>query len=73
MARTGGIPLLLHAMHEGPPEMAPLISSAFLLIADSPRTRAYLRLGTDLEVIVLSKVRSYIMIEGPVDDVGRYH
>ena len=50
MARTGGIRLLLHALAEGSPEMAPMISSAFLHIADSPRTRQYLHLGTDLEV-----------------------
>lgn len=50
MTRTGGIRLLLHALAEGPDEMAPLISSAFLYIVDHPRTRAYLHLGTDLEV-----------------------
>lgn len=50
VARTGGIRLLLHALSEGPLELAPIISSAFLYIADSPRTRAYLRPGTDLEV-----------------------
>lgn len=62
MARTGGIHLLLHAINEGPAEMAPLISSAFLLLADSPRTRAYLHLGTDLEVfIILRPVHLYLL------------
>lgn len=51
MARTGGIKLLLHQLAEGPPEMAPMLSSAFLHIVDSPRTRAYLMPGTDLEVV----------------------
>lgn len=50
VARTDGIRVLLHALAEGPLEMAPLLSSAFLYIADSPRTRAYLHPGTDLEV-----------------------
>ena len=50
VARTGGIRLLLHALSEGPAELAPIISSAFLYIVDSPRTRAYLHPGTDLEV-----------------------
>ena len=50
MARTGGIRVLLHALAEGPLEMAPLLAAAFLHIIDSPRTRAYLRPGTDLEV-----------------------
>ncbi len=50
MARTGGIRVLLHALAEGPLEMAPLLAAAFLHIIDSPRTRAYLHPGTDLEV-----------------------
>lgn len=50
VARTGGIRVLLHALAEGPLEMAPILASAFLYIADSPRTRAYLHPGTDLEV-----------------------
>lgn len=50
MARTGGIRVLLHALAEGPLEMAPLLSAAFLHIIDSPKTRAYLHPGTDLEV-----------------------
>lgn len=50
VARTGGIRVLLHALAEGPLEMAPILASAFLYIADSPRTRAYLHPGTDLEM-----------------------
>lgn len=42
--------MLLHALAEGPLEMAPLLTSAFLHIIDSPQTRAYLNPGTDLEV-----------------------
>lgn len=49
VARTGGIRVLLHALADGPLEMAPIIASAFLYIVDSPRTRAYLHPGTDLE------------------------
>ncbi|THH23167.1 hypothetical protein EUX98_g8011 [Antrodiella citrinella] len=51
MAKTGGIRVLLHALAEGPLEMAPIISSAFLYIVDSPRTRAYLHPGIDLEMV----------------------
>lgn len=54
MARTGGMRLLLHSLSEGPAEMATLISAALLYIADSPRTRAYLHLGIDLEVVPLT-------------------
>jgi hypothetical protein len=41
---------LLHALGEGPLEMGPLLAATFLYIIDSPRTRAYLNVGTDLEV-----------------------
>jgi len=49
VARTGGIKVLLHCLGDGPTELAPLVISAFLRIVDSPRTRAYLNLGTDIE------------------------
>jgi rapamycin-insensitive companion of mTOR len=51
--RTGGIRVLLHALGEGPAEMGSMLVSIFLYIVDSPRTRAYLRVGTDLEVMAL--------------------
>ena len=50
VGRTGGIRVLLHALAEGPLEMAPMLSSAFLHIIDCPRTREYLHPGNDLEV-----------------------
>lgn len=50
VARTGGIRFLLHALGEGPTEMGPILASAFLYIVDSPRTRSFLRVGSDLEV-----------------------
>lgn len=50
VAKTGGLRALLHALGEGPPELAPLLAEAFLYIIDLPKTRAYLNLGTDLEV-----------------------
>ncbi|KAI0755187.1 Rapamycin-insensitive companion of mTOR, N-term-domain-containing protein [Daedaleopsis nitida] len=64
MARTGGIRVLLHAIAEGPPEMAPLLSAAFLHIIDSPKTRAYLHPGTDLEA-------RQIALSGITDAYGR--
>ncbi|EJF61068.1 hypothetical protein DICSQDRAFT_147513 [Dichomitus squalens LYAD-421 SS1] len=59
MSRTGGIRVLLHALAEGPLEMAPLLSAAFLHIIDSPRTRAYLRPGTDLEIALSGITDAY--------------
>ena len=50
VARTGGIRFLLHALGEGPVEMGPILATTFLYIIDSPRTRSYLSVGTDLEV-----------------------
>ncbi|KAI0775530.1 Rapamycin-insensitive companion of mTOR, N-term-domain-containing protein [Trametes elegans] len=50
MARNGGIRVLLHALAEGPSEMAPLLAAAFLHIVDSPKTRVYLNPGTDFEL-----------------------
>ncbi|KAG1750937.1 Rapamycin-insensitive companion of mTOR, N-term-domain-containing protein [Suillus occidentalis] len=50
VARSGGIRFLLHALGEGPVEVGPILAATFLHIIDSPRTRAYLHLGTDLEI-----------------------
>ncbi|THG99686.1 hypothetical protein EW026_g2711 [Hermanssonia centrifuga] len=59
VARTGGLRVLLHALAEGPLEMAPILSSAFLYIADSPRTRAYLHPGIDLEMALSGVTDAY--------------
>ncbi|CAL1712811.1 unnamed protein product [Somion occarium] len=59
VARAGGIRVLLHALAEGPLEMAPLLASAFLYIVDSPRTRAYLHPGTDLEMALSGVTDAY--------------
>ncbi|KAH8104684.1 Rapamycin-insensitive companion of mTOR, N-term-domain-containing protein [Cristinia sonorae] len=59
LAKTGGIRVLLHALAEGPLEMAPIISSAFLYIVDSPRTRAYLHPGIDLEMVLSGITDAY--------------
>ncbi|KAI0789744.1 Rapamycin-insensitive companion of mTOR, N-term-domain-containing protein [Abortiporus biennis] len=58
-ARTGGTRVLLHALAEGPLEMAPLIASAFLYIADSPKTRTFLNPGTDLEMALSGVTDAY--------------
>lgn len=50
LTRTGGLRLLLQVLGDGPAELMPMLTAAFLQIADSPRTRAYLRIGCDLEV-----------------------
>ncbi|KAL6304381.1 Rapamycin-insensitive companion of mTOR, N-term-domain-containing protein [Sparassis latifolia] len=59
MARTGGIRVLLHALADGSPEMAPMLASAFLYIIDLPRTRAYLHLGTDVEMVLSGITDAY--------------
>ena len=56
LARSGGMKILLHVLGEGPHELQPLVASAFLYIVDSPRTRVYLSVGTDLEVSQLFHV-----------------
>ncbi|KAG9310584.1 Rapamycin-insensitive companion of mTOR, N-terminal domain-containing protein [Chiua virens] len=54
VARAGGIRFLLHALGEGPVEIRPILAATFLRIIDSPRTRAYLRLGIDVEIALLA-------------------
>jgi rapamycin-insensitive companion of mTOR len=50
LVRCGGLRVLLHCLSEGPGELTPLLASTFLYIVDLPRTRSYLRPGSDLEV-----------------------
>ncbi|KXN88287.1 Protein ste16 [Leucoagaricus sp. SymC.cos] len=50
LTRTGGLRLLLQVLGDGPAELSLMLTAAFLQIADSPRTRTYLRIGSDLEV-----------------------
>ncbi|KIK69496.1 hypothetical protein GYMLUDRAFT_33864 [Collybiopsis luxurians FD-317 M1] len=59
VARVGGIRFLLHAVGEGPLEITPLLASTFLHLVDSPRTRAYLHVGTDLEIALSAVTDAY--------------
>lgn len=59
VARSGGIRFLLHALGEGPVEVGPILAATFLHIIDSPRTRAYLHLGTDLEIALSAITDAY--------------
>ncbi|KAH9841656.1 Rapamycin-insensitive companion of mTOR, N-term-domain-containing protein [Rhodofomes roseus] len=59
MAKTGGIRCLLHALADGPPEISPLLASAFLHIVDCPSTRGYLRPGIDLEMALSGVTDAY--------------
>ncbi|KIJ64502.1 hypothetical protein HYDPIDRAFT_175469 [Hydnomerulius pinastri MD-312] len=59
VARSGGIRFLLHALGEGPAEIGPILAATFLHIIDSPRTRAYLRLGIDVEIALLAVTDAY--------------
>lgn len=56
MARTGALRFLLHALGEGPLDLAPILAAIFLHIVDSPRTRAYLSVGIDLEVSLVEAI-----------------
>ncbi|RXW24422.1 hypothetical protein EST38_g1410 [Candolleomyces aberdarensis] len=59
LARSGGMKVLLHVLGDGPSELAPIIASAFLHIIDSPRTRASLCVGTDIEVALSAITDAY--------------
>ncbi|KAG6916446.1 hypothetical protein DXG01_006774 [Tephrocybe rancida] len=59
VSRTGGIGMLLHMLGDGPMELAPILSATFLHIVDSPRTRAYLRIGEDLELALSAITDAY--------------
>jgi len=52
LARCGGLRVLLHGLAEAPGELTSLLASTFLYIVDLPRTRNYLRPGSDLEVLL---------------------
>lgn len=45
-----GLRVVLHALIDGPPELAPSIASILLYLADRPHLRLYLRPGVDIEV-----------------------
>ncbi|KAF5382569.1 hypothetical protein D9615_002880 [Tricholomella constricta] len=59
VSRTGGIGLLLNILGDGPVELSPILAATFLHIVDSPRTRAYLRVGVDLELALSAVTDSY--------------
>ncbi|KIY45635.1 hypothetical protein FISHEDRAFT_66904 [Fistulina hepatica ATCC 64428] len=59
VARTGGLRFLLHVTAEGPTELAPTVTAALLHIVDVPRTRAYLCIGSDLEIALSTVTDSY--------------
>lgn len=59
VARAGGIRFLVHALGEGPVELGPLLATTFLHIMDSPRTRAYMRLGIDVEIALSAVTDAY--------------
>ncbi|KII86754.1 hypothetical protein PLICRDRAFT_43412 [Plicaturopsis crispa FD-325 SS-3] len=59
VARTGGIRFLLHCLGESPIDIGPMLASTFLYIIDLPRTRAYLHVGTDLEIAISAVTDAY--------------
>jgi len=50
LVRGGGFGLMLHAVTDGPPELAPAITQCVLLLADLPATRCFFKAGNDIEV-----------------------
>ena len=60
-ARTGTIRLLLHVLGEGPVELARSLGFIFLHLVDKPQTRKYIKVGTDLEVLLLHVLLSQEM------------
>ncbi|KAF8967140.1 Rapamycin-insensitive companion of mTOR, N-term-domain-containing protein [Flammula alnicola] len=58
-ARTGVIRFLLHVLGEGPVEITPILASVFLHLVDCPRTRAYIQVGTDLEIALSAITDAY--------------
>ncbi|KAF8890018.1 Rapamycin-insensitive companion of mTOR, N-term-domain-containing protein [Gymnopilus junonius] len=57
--RTGVIRFLLHVLGEGPVELAPILATVFLHLVDCPRTRAYIQVGTDLEMALSAITDAY--------------
>ncbi|KDR82835.1 hypothetical protein GALMADRAFT_88557 [Galerina marginata CBS 339.88] len=58
-ARTGVVRFLLHVLGEGPVEITPILASVFLHLVDCPRTRAYIQIGTDLEMALSAITDAY--------------
>ncbi|KAF9046606.1 Rapamycin-insensitive companion of mTOR, N-term-domain-containing protein [Panaeolus papilionaceus] len=58
-ARTGVIRFLLHVLGEGPIEITPILAHIFLHLVDCPRTRAYIQVGTDLEIAFCAITDAY--------------
>lgn len=50
LVRGGALGLVLHAVTDGPPELAPAIAQCVLLLADMPATRCFFQAGNDIEV-----------------------
>ncbi|KAL0580619.1 hypothetical protein V5O48_001349 [Marasmius crinis-equi] len=59
VAKTGGIRVLLHVIGEGPTDITPILAFTFLHIVESPRSRAYLSVGTDLEIALSPLTDAY--------------
>ena len=50
VVNAGGMRTLLHVLAEGPMELSNLLTSVFLYVVDSPKTRSYLMPGAEMEV-----------------------
>lgn len=52
LLRAGGIATLLHALSDGPFDLAPAIAQVLIYLIDKPSTRRYLRPELDLEYVL---------------------
>ncbi|KAG9036760.1 hypothetical protein FRB95_008091 [Tulasnella sp. JGI-2019a] len=59
IARTEGLRVLLQCLVEGPHDLSPVLANAFLYLIDAPRTRAYLKPGSDLEIALSGITDAY--------------
>lgn len=63
LAKADGLRVVLQALSDGPPELAPSLAMVFLFVIDRPHLRAYLRPGVDLEVALSHLLKIRLMIE----------
>jgi len=50
VVKAGGMRTLLQALSDGPMDLSNLLTSVFLYLMDSPKTRNYLMPGSEMEV-----------------------
>ncbi|VDC00682.1 unnamed protein product [Peniophora sp. CBMAI 1063] len=59
VVNSGGMRTLLHVLAEGPMELSSLLTSVFLYVVDSPKTRSYLMPGSEMEIVLSGLTDAY--------------